>query len=369
MNSCFLKKKFKPLLKWPGGKTRDLNYLINHCPNVFVKSIANYYEPFLGGGAAWLMFKSDTMFVNDICPDLMHFYALVSIKDQAFFDYTEAATQNWHLLTEIMNESPDNVHTFSADALATWIKGYESRIMPALFTQKDEEHYREQIYVAVKLIPNKIKRMREKSERTKKKLTPEYFRQAIEASLKSAFYTHVRYLYNTTEQGPLRTFCFYFLREYAFSSMFRFSASGDFNVPYGGMSYNRKSPNSRLEYWKSAALQEYLDRTNFYCGDYLKFLRANPPKKGDFVFVDPPYDSDFSSYDGRDFNEKKQKELARYLTKECKASFLGIMKNTELIDKLYKHPNIAKMYFDKTYSVSFMDRNDQKAEHVVITRN
>lgn len=39
----------KPFLRWAGGKTRFLRYLLPHFPARF----NNYYEPFLGGGAAF----------------------------------------------------------------------------------------------------------------------------------------------------------------------------------------------------------------------------------------------------------------------------------------------------------------------------
>lgn len=33
---------------------------------------------------------------------------------------------------------------------------------------------------------------------------------------------------------------FYFIREYCYGSMFRYNSKGEFNIPYGGMSYNKK---------------------------------------------------------------------------------------------------------------------------------
>ena len=35
------------LLKWPGGKGRELKFILPEIPSV----IDNYYEPFFGGGA------------------------------------------------------------------------------------------------------------------------------------------------------------------------------------------------------------------------------------------------------------------------------------------------------------------------------
>ncbi|CAC9299577.1 MULTISPECIES: DNA adenine methylase [Staphylococcus] len=42
-------KNLRPLLKYPGGKERELNHINDALPSI----INNYYEPFLGGGAVY----------------------------------------------------------------------------------------------------------------------------------------------------------------------------------------------------------------------------------------------------------------------------------------------------------------------------
>jgi DNA adenine methylase len=44
-----------------------------------------------------------------------------------------------------------------------------------------------------------------------------------------------------------------------------------------------------------------------------------------------------------------------------------IIKNTDFIKQLYFNKGLYINYFDKTYLVSFMNRNDKKAEHLLIT--
>ena len=55
----------------------------------------------------------------------------------------------------------------------------------------------------------------------------------------------VRSRYNTARLAgrwdELRGADFLFLREFAYAAMFRFNRRDEFNVPYGGISYNRKS--------------------------------------------------------------------------------------------------------------------------------
>jgi len=51
--------------------------------------------------------------------------------------------------------------------------------------------------------------------------------------------------------------------------------------------------------------------------------------------LDPPYDSEFSTYDKNIFNKEDQKRLADYLIKDCNAKWMMIIKNTEFIFDLY----------------------------------
>jgi DNA adenine methylase len=44
-----------------------------------------------------------------------------------------------------------------------------------------------------------------------------------------------------------------------------------------------------------------------------------------------------------------------------------VIKNTEFIYGLYNKPNINMSSFDKKYLVSFQNRNDKDAEHLIIT--
>ena len=85
----------------------------------------------------------------------------------------------------------------------------------------------------------------------------------------------------------------------------------------------------------------------------------------DFIFLDPPYDSNFSTYSQNDFTKDDQKRLADYLLK-CKAKWLLVIKNTEFIYSLYNKPKIKISAFNKKYLVSFQNRNDKNTEHLII---
>jgi DNA adenine methylase len=82
--------------------------------------------------------------------------------------------------------------------------------------------------------------------------------------------------------------------------------------------------------------------------------------------LDPPYDTDFSTYAGNAFDLQDQQRLARYLY-GTKAKFMLVIKNTEFIYNLYSQSGFKLEAFDKQYLVSFQNRNNKKAEHLFIT--
>ena len=108
--------------------------------------------------------------------------------------------------------------------------------------------------------------------------------------------------------------------------------------------------------------------------DFEDFFHAHVPEAEDFVFLDPPYDTEFSTYARNEFGKEDQTRLASYLIQECRASFMLIIKNTDFIRGLYPAgratANGRALYvskFDKKYVVSFQDRNDKDVEHLLIT--
>jgi DNA adenine methylase len=101
--------------------------------------------------------------------------------------------------------------------------------------------------------------------------------------------------------------------------------------------------------------------------DFEAFLLKYPPQPEDFIFLDPPYDSQFSTYSQNEFDQKDQERLAHYLIKRCPAKFMLVIKNTPAILNLYSHAGFNISAFDKKYLVSFQDRNNRAAEHLIIT--
>ena len=159
---------------------------------------------------------------------------------------------------------------------------------------------------------------------------------------------------------------FYFIREYCYAAMFRYNNKGEFNVPYGGMAYNRKNFKSKIEYISSQALVDYIQETKIYNLDFEEFINSLNLESNDFIFVDPPYDTEFSDYAQNEFNKNDQIRLADCLAR-IDAKIMIVIKDTPFIRKLYKERHFKISEFEKKYMVNFQNRNDRQVSHLLIT--
>jgi DNA adenine methylase len=213
---------------------------------------------------------------------------------------------------------------------------------------------------------SKIKRAK-KIASSKGMLPEDEIIKNMECALKSAFYMYIRYLYNSIPldvHKELYCATFYFIREYCYSSMFRYNDKGEFNVPYGGISYNNKDFLNIINLLTSNELIQKLNNNTFIsCNDFEVFLEAINLTKNDFIFLDPPYDTEFSTYAKNSFDRKDQIRLAEYL-KKTNAKFLLVIKETDFIKSLYSDFTILS--FEKQYMVSFKNRNKRDVTHLII---
>ena len=70
--------------------------------------------------------------------------------------------------------------------------------------------------------------------------------------------------------------------------MFRYNNDGKFNVPYGGISYNKKSLTKKVEYFLDKELIQQLNSTEIVNDDFEELFHTHQPMQGDFIFLDPP---------------------------------------------------------------------------------
>ena len=70
-NNLFENKKLKPLVKWCGGKTDEIQKFIDHIPT---DNIELFIEPFAGGNAVFFYMTPKNGVINDVHEGLINFY-------------------------------------------------------------------------------------------------------------------------------------------------------------------------------------------------------------------------------------------------------------------------------------------------------
>ena len=137
---------------------------------------------------------------------------------------------------------------------------------------------------------------------------------------------------------------FIFLNKTAFNGMWRENKKGFFNVPFGKM----KNP-TILDSINLRLCSEYLKNTEIECCSFEELLPKI--KKGDFVYLDPPYvpisaTSSFTSYSKGNFDLKMQESLKEFCDSLDKKGVKFILSNSaaEFVLDLYKDYNVEFVY-------------------------
>jgi DNA adenine methylase len=356
-----------PPIKWPGGKSEELKYLLPLFP-----PMKRDFEPFLGGGAAFFALGARESLINDRSHELFQFYQMIVQHDPGFFAALDVLIRGWQDMSMLADGHMSNlmeIYTSFCNGagekrLEEQIQAFFQSHWPA-FCGLWAPLFEEDRSLARELHRNlfsKMQRMRKlESERGQ---LPARDRSAnIEAALKSALYMCARSLYNQARSGQvapgIASALFFFVRENAYASMFRYNSRGQFNVPYAGISYNRKNLAAKMAYLCSPALRQHLASAIIENKDFEAFLECYRPQAEDFLFLDPPYASEFSTYVRHAFTWHDQERLAEYLLTRCPARFLLVIKST---------PEILALYNRQDLNIrSFQNRNDRAAEHLVIT--
>ena len=371
----------KPFIKWAGGKEKELPIILENLP----KDYDRYIEPFVGGGAVYFAINSPNSIINDKSDELINLYKFIQSGNKEFITKIKELFHNWTLLEKVIeNNSAELLDLYKSyynektngknlkikynDKICEFVIKHSEEFNGVL-TNNFNIRIDNFIHEIQKNLFSKISRMC-KISKTQGKLSDGNILENMEASLKSAFYMHFRYLYNNKDElnisPEFASAMFYFIREYCYASMFRYNKQGKFNVPYGGISYNRKDFNKKISYITSKNIKNYMSETKIYNMDFETFCDSINLTEKDFIFLDPPYDTEFSTYARNDFSKNDQVRLANFL-KSTKAKFMLVIKNTDFIYNLYNVKGFYIKSFDKKYLVSFQNRNNKDVEHLIIT--
>lgn len=367
----------KPIIKWPGGKSGEIGKI-----EPLIPAYSRYIEPFFGGGALFFHLAPKAAAINDISQSLIQYYDLIKAQDKQLYELLMCYSNSFNnLVATCEKESLELLHIFFkfkegmltreelSNELKTLIHCLSDKINSS-FTEKlllDKHEFDDYL---LQMVEDKI--VRTVKNYINKPFSTEDLCENLITGFTSGYYMYFRKVFNDISLNRMEAQSlqyqaanFYFIREYCYGSMFRYNAKGEFNIPYGGMSYNRKDMKAKIDNMFNREIAELFSNTDIHCCDFETFLERVPLSQNDFMFLDPPYDTDFSDYEGTDFTRLDQERLAHTLKKTL-AQFILVIKNTDFIASLYeKHFNILS--FDKQYTYNVRSRNNRDTEHLIIT--
>lgn len=149
---------------------------------------------------------------------------------------------------------------------------------------------------------------------------------------------------------------FYYLNRTGYNGLCRFNSEGGFNVPFG----QYKTISYRYDF------EEYRDAFRgwmFTCMD-VDQLELEP---SDFVYADPPYDVEFTSYSKGGFSWEDQVRTAKWLSRH-KGPVILSNQATDRIVELYRALKFELKFLDAPRRINCTgDRTP--AKEVLATRN
>lgn len=372
--------KVRPVIKWTGGKYDEFREF-----SQFIPEFKNYYEAFFGGGGVFFALQPKGIaYLNDKSTDLCRFYELISNNSTSFNRqlnyYAEAWDQATILSKQISKKLLDAFvdyidHTIDKSALSGIITEYIDSIDKSQFKPLFQKQFIvnpvDFVFFLINSLNDKFKRIKQIQQKENKRFLEHELLDHVETGVKSGLYLYLRKLTNDVARGRLEmapekaVANWYFIREFCYASMFRYNKNGEFNIPYGGIAYNKKNFRAKVETIFSKPVKNLMKHAIFFNEDFEKFMKQTAPSADDFVFLDPPYDSEFSEYDQNTFTRDDQVRLRNSILK-CKAKCMVVIKETPFIRALYSSAPFYIVDFDKTYTYNVRGRNERGTKHLII---
>lgn len=124
----------KPCLKYKGGKSKELQQILQHIPNQF----GTYIEPFCGGGAVYWALEPKAAILNDLNTKLMIFYLQVRHKYSRMERELRALNDEYIANNQKFNE--DKIR-LDGKKKAVNLNAQKFFLMRQLFNYPDETQY------------------------------------------------------------------------------------------------------------------------------------------------------------------------------------------------------------------------------------
>ena len=158
---------------------------------------------------------------------------------------------------------------------------------------------------------------------------------------------------------------FIYLNKHCFNGLYRVNSKGEFNVPFG-----KKLKVNTYEGQNIGIIHAYLNFNNIKILSIDFEEAVKDAKEGDFIYFDPPYDSDtytFNSYTEDGFSKDEQIRLSNVFKNLSDRGCYVMLSNhnTILINELYKDFYIHKITAKRNINSNGKKRG--KVEEVIIT--
>jgi DNA adenine methylase len=153
--------------------------------------------------------------------------------------------------------------------------------------------------------------------------------------------------------GSRRAARFIYLLRSCFNGLYRVNKKGQFNVPIG-----TGKPNVRFS--RIRQVSDALKKATISCRDFKKFDTSNL-KKGDFVYLDPPYHQSYSAYTTAGFTDNDHIALRDLCSQIDKTGAFFMLSNsiTDFIKNLYENYNCNQIEIRRGM------RRKREREHVI----
>ena len=152
---------------------------------------------------------------------------------------------------------------------------------------------------------------------------------------------------------------FYYQRKTCFRGMLRYNKDKKFNIPFGRYKTINYTELLNKDY------ETLLNRTEIY-NERFEVIFEKYNDEANFMFLDPPYDSEFTDYGYCQFGKEEQYKLAS-LFKTTKIKCLMIIGKTKFIEELYCGYIVAE--YDKKYKFKLYNNrigDEINTKHLII---
>ena len=156
-----------------------------------------------------------------------------------------------------------------------------------------------------------------------------------------------------------------YLNKACFNGLYRVNKNNEFNVPFG-----KKNKVNTYDGQNLGIIHSYLNYNEVLIQSIDFEESVKTAKAGDFIYFDPPYDSDsntFNDYTENGFGKEEQVRLARVYKELANRGCYVMLSNhnTKLVQELYKDYNIHVIEAKRNINSNGKKRG--KVEEVIIT--